>query len=366
MDVLVGMPASLSGQFQLQGRQALAGLEAWARDSNGRSQRFFRIIHYDDASDQSKVKDVTRRLIIDDQVDILIGPYSSVLTSAAAEVSNEHGMLLWNQGGASDEVYSRGYRWIVGVLSPASQYLTGLLPLVREKNSAACTIALVKASTGEFPRSVCSGAIESAKSQGFEVVRTINFSASTNEFTRVVDELKSANPNVIVVVGRVQNDLHIASQIFASSLRSGAVVTVASGIQQFHDYLGSSADGFVGPSQWEPGVHFKADFGPSTEQVIASLKNEVLQHIDYPMAQAYATGLIVEKCLLEADSCDSFTLRNAAANLKFSTFYGNFKIDCQTGKQIGRQTLLVQWQHGRKTVVWPPDQARGGLVYPWR
>ena len=102
--LLVGMPVSLSGQFQAQGRQALTGLETWARDANKDSPGRFSIVHYDDGSDKSKVKVVTRRLIVDDRVDILVGPYSSVLTSAAAEVSEEHGMLLWNQGGASDEV----------------------------------------------------------------------------------------------------------------------------------------------------------------------------------------------------------------------------------------------------------------------
>ena len=44
----------------------------------------------------------------------------------------------------------------------------------------------------------------------------------------------------------------------------------------------------------------------------------------------------------------------------------NFEIDVETGRQVGRETLLVQWQQGRKMVVWPPDQACSTLVYPWR
>ncbi len=132
---------SLSGQFQVQGKQALAGLEAWARDANDRSRESFRVVYYDDSSDPSTVKEVTARLIVNDQVDILVGPYSSVLTSAAAEVSEKHGKLLWNQGGASDAVYQRGYRWIVGVLTPASRYLVGLLPLIRAANTTALSKA---------------------------------------------------------------------------------------------------------------------------------------------------------------------------------------------------------------------------------
>ena len=74
----------------------------------------------------------------------------------------------------------------------------------------------------------------------------------------------------------------------------------------------------------------------------------------------------MQKCLAEAGSVDSLALREAAACLKFSTFYGNFEIDGETGRQIGRETLLVQWQRDRKVIVWPPEQAEKPLVYPWR
>ena len=53
MTLSVGMPISLSGQFQAQGRQALAGLQAWARDANSAASNSFRVVHYDDASDRA-------------------------------------------------------------------------------------------------------------------------------------------------------------------------------------------------------------------------------------------------------------------------------------------------------------------------
>jgi len=362
----VGIPVSLSGQFQTQGRQALAGLQAWARGTNAESPDSFTIVHYDDASNRSTVKEVTRRLIVDDQVDILIGPYSSVLTSAAAEVAEEHGKLLWNQGGASDDVYRQGYHWTVGVLTPASRYLAGLLPMVREADPTASTVALLRASTGEFPQAVCSGVADAADSQGFRIVSTGEFPASATDFTPVIDELKAAKPDIVVAVGRVRNDLRLARQLVESGVNAGTVVAVAAGIQEFQEDLGGLANGFSGPSQWEPKAHFEPDFGPSTDQVLTSLRQDGHQHIDYPMAQAYAAGLVVQKCLAEAGSVDSLALREAAACLKFSTFYGNFEIDGETGRQIGRETLLVQWQRDRKVIVWPPEQAEKPLVYPWR
>ena len=366
MSLVVGMPASLSGQFQTQGRQALAGLQAWARDANSETADSFTVLHYDDASDRATVREVTRRLIEDDRVDILIGPYSSVLTSAAAEVAEAYGKLLWNHGGASDNVYRQGSRWIVGLLTPADRYLAGLLPMVRQADPTASTVALVRASTGEFPASVCSGVTDSAGGLGFRSVLTTEFAASTDDFSAVVSKLKDAQPDVVVIVGRIQNDLRLARQLAESGIKAGTVVAVAAGIQSFQDDLGSLADRFVGPSQWEPESQNKPDFGPASEQVVASLRQDGHLHVDYPMAQAYAAGVVVQRCLAEAGSADSQALREAAASLTFSTFYGDFQIDSETGRQIGRETLLVQWREGRKVVVWPPQLAQGALVYPWR
>lgn len=362
----VGMPVSLRGQFQVQGRQALAGLQAWCRDANADSPDSFRIIHYDDASERSAVREVTRRLILDDHVNILIGPYSGVLTSAAAQVAENNGKLLWNQGGASDRVYRQGYRWVVGLLTPANRYLVGLLPLVRQSDTTAETVALVRASTGEFPKAVCTGVTESAASLGFRIVLEVEFEASTEDFTNVIGRLATAHADVVVIVGRVQNDLKLARQLAESDFKANVVVAVAAGIQGFMDDLGSSADRFVGPSQWEPELAHTPDYGPTTEQVVASLRRDGYRAVDYPMAQAYAAGVVAQRCLTAAGSADSEALRDAATRLQFSTFYGNFKIDGETGRQIGRETLLVQWQNGQKTIVWPPDYAQAALMAPWR
>ena len=368
MTLVVGMPASLSGQFQAQGRQALAGLQAWARDANAnaKTSSSFAVLHYDDASDPATVRAATQRLIVDDRVDILMGPYSGVLTFAAAEVAESYGKLLWNQGGASDRVYQQGYRWTVGILTPASGYLTGLLPLVRQTDPSATTVALVRASTGEFPKSVCSGVAERAGDLGFTVGLAAEFPASTSDFSTVLDDLRHARPDVVVIVGRVRDDLRMAKQIAESGINAGAAVAVAAGIQEFQDELGSLAQGYVGPSQWEPEAADTPDFGPTADQVIASLRRDGHRHVDYPLAQAYAAGVVVEKCLEEAGSADNLAMREAASNLDFLTFYGRFKIDRETGRQIGRETLLVQWQGGQKVIVWPPKLAQGEQVYPWR
>jgi len=88
--------------------------------------------------------------------------------------------------------------------------------------------------------------------------------------------------------------------------------------------------------------------------------------VDYPMVQAYAGALVAQRCVEAAGTVADAAFRLMAGMLDFSTFFGPFKIDPDTGRQTGHSMLIVQWQQRRKVVVWPPEQKTGDLVYPWR
>ncbi len=384
-----GIPVSLSGQFQVQGRQALAGLQAWARDVNasggvwvqGLGERLtVTVRHYDDGSRSDLARRATQRLISEDQVDLLFGPYSSVLTRAAAEVANENDCLLWNQGGASDSIHRQGNPWVVGILSPASEYLARLPLLVRKADPKACRLAIIRAATGAFPRAVSDGMEKRALAMGYELVIKREFDPAITDFANILDAVEQARPDLLLGVGRIQNDLLLARQIVQRGRSFGAVAVVAAPIQQFKTHLGAATDGFLGPSQWEftakqtvpvekaAPEYGPPEYGPTGEQVLESLGSSGSAsgaEVDYPLVQAYAAGLVAQRCVEEAGRLEPGALREAAVSLDFSTFYGRFRIDPSTGRQIGRSPLIVQWQQGRKVVVWPPELSEGSLIYPW-
>ena len=373
LSVKVGIPVSLTGQFSLQGAQTLAGICAWADDVNcrggldvGGRRRPVEIVWRDDASRRDEVCAVTKRLIADDRSDLLVGPYSAVLTNAAAQVAQVHGKLLWNQGGASPTVYQRGNPWVIGTLTPADEYLAGLLPAVREVWPEAVNVVIVRAATGAFPRDVAAGVKQTAAALGFRVAPELRFDAETEDFGDVVRAIERAAPDVLVAAGRFQNDLNLAALLAQRAPAIGAVAVVAAGVDAFRQRLGRGAENFIGPSQWEPDAGYAVDYGPGAAEVRASLLRAGHSVIDYPTAQAYAVGVVIQRCVDECASLDGPELRRAAASLDFTTFYGRFRIDGDTGRPTGKPALLAQWRQGRKAVVWPPELRQERLAWPWR
>ena len=377
--IRAGIPVSLTGEFQVQGKQVLAGIQAWIDDVNkaggialqpGATKLGLELIHYDDAGLARQARRATERLIAQDRVDLLFGPYSSVLASASAAVAEERHRVMWNQGGASDNIYQQGYRYIIGILTPATRYLEGLLPMVRQADEKAASLGIIRAAPGAFPKAVSLGVEAHAESLGFRLDFVEEFrvddKAGAPDFNSLARKAARAGPDVLVAVGRIGNDLCLARCLAGYKSSFKAVAVLAAPIQQFRDALGGEADGFLGPSQWEAAAGFSQDYGPSTREVLDTLASRGHGVVDYPMVQAYAAGVVAQRCVEAAGTLDNDGLREAAARLDFSTFYGRFKIDAGTGRQVGRSVVLVQWQEGSKRVVWPPEQRQAALIYPWR
>src|SRR5216683_2150231 len=358
----VGMTAALTGRYSLPGRQALLGAQAWVEDTNraggiwlhsNRTQLPLRLTFYDDASEPEQCAALTEHLITEDQVDILLGPYSSGLALRAAEVAQRSQRVLWNHGGASEAIYTRGFAWVVGILSPPSTYFHSVIDFVRHTRPSASHVALIHSTAGAFPKDVAAGAAQYGQQQVFETIHTYPYPAGTTDFTPILKQLESAAPAVVLSVGRIEDDLRFATQYLQHKIPADVVGLIVTSLTLFRDTLGSAAAHFVGPSQWEPAMVTEPEYGPSSEEVLTRLLARYLESVDYPMAQAYAGGLVAQHCIEIAGTLDQHVLRQVASTLDFTTFYGRYRIDSRTGRQLGHRMPVVQWQSDRKVVVWP-------------
>lgn len=358
--IRVGMTAALSGRYRLPGQQALLGAQTWVEATNqagglwlasAQARLPLHFTWYDDASDPAQCAHLTERLLTHDQVAILLGPYSSGLALRAAEVAERYRTVLWNHGGASEAIYSRGYAWVVGILSPPSTYFHSVIDYARQTLPQATHLAMAHSTAGAFPKDIAAGAVQYAQQHGL-TTSVYPYPAGTADFSALLTQLARQAPTVLLSVGRIEDDLRFAAQYVQQPMPAVLVGLIVTPMTLFRDTLGTAAEHFVGPSQWEPDVLTPPDYGPTATDVLARLLARHSAGVDYPMAQAYAGGVIAQRCLAMAGSLDQTALRQAAAALRCTTFYGHYAIDVQTGRQVGHRMPVVQWQQGRKVVLW--------------
>lgn len=349
-EVRAGVSLSLSGPFRLQGEQALHGLQLWAEYFKGEEGVPLRLLVLDDRSQPSLAKANVLRLLGDERVDLLIGPYSSGLTLAVAPLAAARGKILWNHGGASDVLFERGWRHLVSVLSPASEYFRALPRLVRRRHPGATRLAVLVSKRGSFGASVARGVAETAKAAGMDRVRQISFDSPVRDPRALLREALGDEPDVLVGAGGFDDDVMVAR---ARDLleRVKLLAFVGAGLEAFHHALGEQAEDIIGPSQWEPGSREAPLVGPTSEWFCSEFERTFRLRPEYPAAQAFALGVVIRECLRRAGTLEDEPLLQAARALETTTFYGAFRLDAETSRQVGHRMLLVQWREGRKVVL---------------
>ncbi len=350
------MSISLTGKFSRQGRQALDAARLWAAYTDeqggvavGRDLRRVRILYYDDESRAAKTRENIARLVQKKRVHILLGPYSSGLTLAAAEIAGEYKRLLFSHGGTSDAIYQRGFSRVIGVGSPASEYFRGL-PLWLEKHSPALRkVTVVYSAAGTFAAKVIRGFTEAAVALGHHSVDLLTL--VSHQPAELVRELEARQPQVVVLASTLEEEIRLLESrpLWPDSVE--CVAAVAAGVRAFYKQLGEVGEGILGPSQWEPEIAFPGHVGPDSAWFVRSFRRRFGGIPDYPAAAAFAAGLIVEECIRRVQSLEQDKLRDVASRFDCDTFFGRFRIDPSSGRQIGHRILLVQWSGGRKIVL---------------
>jgi branched-chain amino acid transport system substrate-binding protein len=234
-----------------------------------------------------------------------------------------------------------------------------VIDFVRQTQPSVSHVAIVHSTAGAFPKDVADGAAQYCQQQAFEAVYTYSYPAGTTDFTPILKQLERAAPAVVLSVGRIEDDLRFAAQYLQHSIPAGIVGLIVTPLTLFRDTLGSAAVSFVGPSQWESVMVTAPEYGPSSEEVLARLITCHPEGVDYPMAQAYAGGLVAQRCIEIAGTLAQHTLRQVASSLDFTTFYGRYRIDPRTGRQLGHRMPVVQWQGSRKVIIWPSQWQKG-------
>ncbi len=377
----VGLSLSLSGVYAAMGRQAEAAIKLFVGDLNaaggvnvgGRTRELVLSCH-DDRSDTRRCAEIYSALCGPERVDLLLGPYSSRLARAAAPIAEAAGMVILNHGGADDGLYAKGMRMLVGVLSPASDYLVAFAQLLVELKFWRKRLAIVTAAT-PFPSDVGRGLEQAcherrARRRGVRVRLKYRGDFTRAEaLARLLPALKRNRVNALAAAGSFAQDVALMRVVVASNLNIPVLGCVAAGVHRFAEELGEDAEGIVGPSQWEADAHIAPELGPPPGEFARRMRAAGYRDCDYPAAQVYAAGLVGCAAIRECDSLDQRRLRDAIGEMRTSTLYGDFAIDRVSGRQIAHKMLLVQWHMGRKAIIQPQSHAEIGTIeFPsgWR
>jgi branched-chain amino acid transport system substrate-binding protein len=358
--IRIGASLSLTGTYAALGQNQQRGYQLCAKhvnDKGGVLGRKIDFVLYDDQSQPATGVRLYEKLITQDKVDVVLGPYSSAITEAVANVNEKYKMPMVAPMASTTSIFKKGRKFIFMVQSPAEVYLEGLIDVAASKGLK--TLALINEDT-LFPKATVQGTIELAKKKGLQVVFVEAYPKGNTDFSAILTKVRAANPDVLgaatyfddaVAITRQMKELNVNPKMYG--------VTVGGDLPKFYELLGRNAEFVYGATQWEPELPY-----PGAKEFNESYGKEFPgADLSYHSAGGYAGCQILVDAIKRAGSLDGEKIRDAILKMDLDTVYGGFKVD-QDGFQVSHKMVMFQWQDGKKVIVWPDELAAGKARFP--
>jgi len=302
------------------------------------------------------------QLLSQDKVELLLGPFASNFVLADSAISEKNQVPMVQGGGASDQIYARGYKYIFGTLPAASEYFGSTIDAMVKLEPKPKTVALLYADDA-FDVSVAKGTRGLLDKAGLKTVIDERYSSNASDFTALLSRIKSTGVDVVLVACHETEALNFIRQ--AKSLGVSPKLysfTVGVPSADFRQALGHDAEDASGMTAWLPSKALKDQWFGDAAQFAAEYKAKYGYDPDYHAASGVAVIEAVVKAVEAAGSTDPKKVRDALAKLNFDSLYGTIAFG-PTG-QISLPQTMVQVQDGKVVPIYGPKGFIGKLRYP--
>ena len=375
--IVLGSAISLTGKYSTNGIHAQNGYELAVKRINemggvkvGGKAYKLKVVYYDDESTPARGAQLAERLIKQDGVQFMLGPYSSGLTKAIAPVTEKYKVPMVEAEGASRSLFTQGYKYLFAVLSTSEQYLASSIDLAAEiakkngKDPSDVKIAMAF-ENDPFSLDVRAGVVEDAKKYGMKIVIDDKLPRDLSDMSATLTKTRALKPDLLVVSGHSKGAATAARQIAEMKIDTPMIAMTHCEAAKIVDQFGASTNDYLCPTQWAETLSYKGDYFGTAAEYDALFKQtfDGYKNVPYQAAQASAAVLVWKDAFERANTFDVPKVRDALAATDMKTFYGGIRFS-EAGNNIAKPMVLRQIQDGTYNVVAPSKWASHEVNHP--
>ncbi len=378
-ELVLGSAISLTGKYATNGVHAKNGYEyAIARIAENGGVKVgdkcynFRVIYYDDESKGDRGATLAERLINQDKVQYMLGPYSSGLTKAIAPVTEKYQIPMVEAEGASRSLFNQGYRYLFAVLSTSEQYLASAITLAAEKaeetgKSPSDVKVAIAVENDPFSLDIRAGVTEDAAKYNMQIVVDEQLPRDLSDMSAILTKVKLVKPDVLVVSGHSKGAATAVRQIDEQNVKVPMVAITHCEAADVVGNFGAAANDILCSTQWAETLTYSDPlFGTAAEYeqgFKAAFPEYAEKTVPYQTAQASAAVYVFKDAFERAGTLDKEAVRDAIAATDLATFYGQIRFS-EAGNNIAKPMVLRQIQDGQYNVVAPSAFASHAVNWP--
>ena len=366
----LGAAVSLTGPLSREGQLLRNGYDLWKDTVNaqgglkvGGKTYKVDIVYYDDESKAQTGARLTEKLITEDKVSFLFGPYSSGIATATAAISERYKVLSLAPMATANSLYARGYKYI---FTPSPMASVGIVPLVDLATtfSPKPTRIAIVGPDDLFPNLTGEGVAKRAADLGLQVVYSGKYPKAATELSAVATQIKAADPDVVLTTGYAQDTIQLLKSMQELRVQPKMIgLALSIGIEDFRTVLGAGAEGLMGIEYWVPTLSYKDPVFGDSAGFAKAFEAKYKKPPTYHAAAGAGAGVVLQLALQKAGTLDADQVRSAMLALDGTTFYGPFRFN-DNGVNTKAALYVSQIIGGVPKVVYPNAVRQVPAVYP--
>jgi branched-chain amino acid transport system substrate-binding protein len=366
--IKLGAPLALTGPLADAGAKSKQGYDICVSAINakggvdvGGKKMKLELVEYDYQSETNRAVQIVQRLINVDKVPFLLSPYGSGDTKATAVVAERYGVPMIAAAAATKSVFDQNFQNLFGVLFPNSMITEAEVGYYKKKVPDLKSVAVL-ALNSLFPKAIAGDLVVSAKAQGIDVVFNQVYSPDTSDFSNVLTQIKSLNPDWIYATGYTQDLIQIRRQMADLGINV-KVLTMTAGpsYPEFKENVKALAENVSTNSWWHQNANYEdAYLFGSSQKYNQAFNERYKRDATYLEAAATASCQTLALAIEEAKSTSADAVRKVLHEKTFNTFYGPIHYG-KTGHNDVNAALVMQIQNDKLVVLAPENLKQGEL-----
>lgn len=364
--ISIGISLPLTGDFSEPGKGVQRGYEAWAdyvNENGGLLGREVELTILDDQSNADRVASDYEKLINQDGVDLIFGPFSTRLVVPAAQVAQDYGFLFVEPAGAAEEVFTQGFDNLFyaapAVADDHYNYLADAIEAMPEDERP--ETAAYAAMDDPFAMGTAYGLKSRLEEMGVETVVDEVYPPNTTDFGSIAAKIADSNADVVVGGTQYQDavNLIVALRQLDYQPRMAAFSTAPTN-PEFPEAIGEETEGILSPTGYTP----EADF-PTNAEFVEFYTEKHGSPPNEDEANAWTTGQVVAAaveavgCADPDPECQQQLIDWLREN-EVDTVVGPLSWDAE-GRPQGAH-LIQQYVDGEIRIVLPEEAAEAELI----
>ena len=251
--IILGSSISLTGKYATNGLHTQRGYDyavdvinaAGGVKIGGKSYKLA-VKYYDDESTPARGAQLAERLIQQDGVDYMLGPYSSGMVKAIAPVSEKFGVPMVEAEGASRSLFTQGYKYLFAVLSTSEQYLATAIDMAAASTSDPKSIRVAMAFEGDpFSMDVRAGVVDKINEYGMKTIIDDQLPADLSDMSTTLTKVKALKPDILIVSGHSKGAATAARQIDEMKVNVPMIAMTHCEAAKVHEKFPNASTGFL-------------------------------------------------------------------------------------------------------------------------